>query len=109
MSQHDTGVRCIHCTIHGYSGSIVAEVEDVPTESAMHIPIGPGSKNYYRRTITSFHCNDPRCGTMFYGVPGRPNAAEEILRELREVEDRADRAEIEKQVLEALGRKNRTS
>ena len=68
MSQHDTDVQCPSCKL----AKIVAEVEEVPTESLANIPIGPASRNCYRRQVTSFHC--PFCQVMFHHPPGRPDA-----------------------------------
>lgn len=77
MSQHDTGVQCPACL----QDMIVAEVESLPTESPMLMPIGPNSGNFYQMTVTSFHCL--RCQTMFFHPPGEPNAAGEILDQIR--------------------------
>ncbi len=78
MTQHDTDVQCPVCK----TGLIVAEIELVATESLMLIPIGPGSKNYYRRRVTSFHCS--YCQVLFNYPPGKPGATYELLRQFRE-------------------------
>lgn len=85
METIDTGVRCRSC----HNGTIVAEVNSVPTVSEMDIPIGPGSVNYYR-TEVEFYCVE--CGVAYHHPPGKPDAASEIIDKIRrEKEEERDR------------------
>ena len=68
---------------------IVAEVEWSSSVSSDRIPVGPGSKDYYKPGVTSFHCSGPECQIMYHHPPGRPDAKEEALRAARD----ADRKE----------------
>lgn len=65
------GVTCPVCK----KGEIVGQVQYHPRGS---LPFGPGSSNpsLYRHTAT-FFCEE--CRTVFQGVPGKPNAASELI------------------------------
>lgn len=81
--QVDTGSLCPFC-----KSAVVAEVDSVPTESPSLIPVGPCSKGYYRKIITSFHCNNPNCYISFYRPPRELiNSVSRILERIQTEED----------------------
>lgn len=82
---HKTGVRCNQTNRWGVcEGEIVAEVGLGSAIDACHQVFGarpePNENNPVHVMVHSFHCDT--CQVMFHGVPGKPEAAKEIIREL---------------------------
>jgi hypothetical protein len=95
---HNTGVKCPHCD----DAPIVAEVESVSDTPIGLMPIGPGSAQCFTWEVTSFHCE--RCQTLFRVPPGRPDAANEILADLRRKQQAVADEATATRIREVLGK-----
>ncbi len=90
---YPTGVLCEICEIRGLQGEIVAEVKH--DSQLPPTPIGPASVRFANLSLTAFYCE--RCKVAYHEVPGRPNAALEILQKIREQEDKEQQQRFERQ------------
>jgi len=92
--QIDTGTKCRVC---GQIAPVVAEVDYISDTPQQFIPIGPDSSSYYRPVVTSFHCSNPDCGIQYKFPPGKPDAANAILRKVREERELPEISQAESQ------------